>query len=323
MPKVSVIVPIYNVEQYLEKCIKSLVIQTLKELQIILVNDGSTDGSEKIIKAYLEKYPNRFIYVRKENGGLSDARNFGMKYATGEYIAFLDADDYIEKDMYETMYQKAKQDNSDLVECDFIWEYSNNSRIDKGELYYGPKEMIVKARVVAWNKLIRRELLEERKHHYTVGVRYEDIDFFYNMVPYYKKVSFVKRPFVHYVQRENSISNIQNEKTKDIFTVLDNVILFYKKQRLFEIYQEELEYVYVKDLLCSSLLRIVKILDKKTRKDLLQQTWKKINDTFPNWKKNIYFRKEFSFKKLYLCQINKITYPIFCFIIGKILRKGK
>ena len=97
MPKVSVIVPIYNVEKYLEKCINSLLSQTLEDIQIILVNDGSKDNSGTIAKKYAERNKDKVIYVEKENGGLSDARNYGLKYATGDFVAFLDSDDYIEK----------------------------------------------------------------------------------------------------------------------------------------------------------------------------------------------------------------------------------
>ena len=88
--KISVIVPVYNVEPYIERCLKSLVYQTLKELEIIIVNDGSPDNSEAIILSYQRRYPNKIMYLKKENGGLSDARNYALSYATGEYIAFLD-----------------------------------------------------------------------------------------------------------------------------------------------------------------------------------------------------------------------------------------
>ena len=103
MPKVSVIVPIYNVEKYIAKCLESLVNQTLEDIQIILVNDGSTDNSGKIAKQYASKYLTKIIYVEKENGGLSDARNYGLRYATGDYISFVDADDYVNKDLYSNL----------------------------------------------------------------------------------------------------------------------------------------------------------------------------------------------------------------------------
>ena len=126
--KVSIIVPVYNVEKYIDKCLDSLVNQTLKDIQIIIVNDGSKDDSIKIIKEYQEKYGNKIKYLEKENGGLSDARNYGIPYAEGEYIAFLDSDDYIEKNAYEEMYNIAKKEEADMVECDFYWEYPNKRK---------------------------------------------------------------------------------------------------------------------------------------------------------------------------------------------------
>jgi len=319
MPKVSVIVPVYNVEKYIEKCLTSLVNQRLQEIEIIIVNDGSTDNSKLIINKFLEKFPNKIKYVEKENGGLSDARNFGMPYATGEYIAFLDSDDYIELNMYEDMYKKAKEENSDYVECDFIWEYPDKVKPDIGIEYNGKKEMLVNARVVAWNKLIKRSIIEETNLKFTKGVRYEDVDFFYKLVPHLNKVSFVKKQFIHYIQRDTSIANTQNKKTKDIFIVLKNTIDYYKEKNLFETYKEELEYTYARLLLCSSLLRIVKIKDKETRKDLINETWEILNKTFPNWKKNSYLSKGKGLKNLYLKTVNGFTYKIYTKIFSIII----
>jgi len=144
MPKVSVIIPVYNVENYIEKCLNSVLNQTLKEIEIIIVNDGSKDSSKQKIEKYLEKHENKIIYLEKENGGLSDARNYGIGYAKGEYIAFLDSDDYIEPTMYEEMYKKAKEENSDMVECDFLWEYPRKVKEDVGIIYNNKKEMLAK-----------------------------------------------------------------------------------------------------------------------------------------------------------------------------------
>ena len=109
MIKVSVIVPVWNVEKYLEKCLDSLVNQTLKEIEIIVVNDESPDNSQKIIDKYVKKYPKKIKALSQKNGGQGSARNHGLKYATGEYIGYVDSDDYIEKNMYELMYNKAKK----------------------------------------------------------------------------------------------------------------------------------------------------------------------------------------------------------------------
>lgn len=316
MPKLSVIVPVYNVENYIEKCLNSLVNQTLQDIEIIIVNDGSKDNSEKIIKGFIKKYPEKIAYLKKENGGLSDARNYGIKYAKGEYIAFLDSDDYVEKDTYEKMYKLAKKENSDMVECDFFWEYPNKTKEDIGKIYNGKHEMLENVRVVAWNKLIKKDILENSKVQFPKGLRYEDVEFTYKLVPYLEKVSFLKKPCIHYVQRQNSISNVQNERTKEIFDVLNNVIEFYKKQGIYEQYKTELEYVYTRYLLCSSLLRMVKIKDKNTRKEILNLTWKNLNENFPNWKKNKILNKNKSVKDKYIKSVNKVTFKIYCFIFS-------
>lgn len=316
MPKVSVIVPFYNVENYIDKCIQSIINQSLKDIEIILVNDGSEDDSEKIAKGYLEKYPDKIIYLEKENGGLGDARNYGMPYANGKYIAFVDSDDYIEPNMYEEMLKTAEQENSDMVECDFYWEYPDKLKKDVGVIYNGKKEMLEKVRVVAWNKLIRREILEKTEVKFPKGYRYEDVEFTYKLVPFIEKVSFLKKPCVHYIQREGSISNSQNERTKEIFDVLDHVIDYYKEKGIYETYQEEIEYIYVRYAFCSSLLRIVKIEDVALQEKLLNLTWEKVNTNFPNWKRNSILKKGKGLKNLYLKTINQFTYNIYTTILS-------
>ena len=313
MPKVSLIIPVYNVENYIEKCLNSVVNQTLKDMEVIIVNDGSKDLSKQKIQKYLEKYP-WIKYLEKENGGLSDARNYGMPYATGKYIAFLDSDDYVEETMYEEMYNIAEKENADMVDCDFVWEYPNRKRKDIGKIYKTKKEMIEKCRVVAWNKIIKREILEKTKIKFPVGLRYEDMEFFYKLVPYINKVSFIKKCFVHYVQRENSIANTQNVRTKEIFIILDNVISYYKEKGLYDEYRDELEYIYVKFLLCSSLKRISKIAEKKERKQAQKETWDNINKKFPNWRKNSILKKK-NLKNLYIKSNNKVTFKIYCFFL--------
>jgi glycosyltransferase involved in cell wall biosynthesis len=315
MPKVSVIVPIYNVEKYLEKCINSLLSQTLEDIQIILVNDGSKDNSGNIAKEYEKNNKDKVIYVEKENGGLSDARNYGLKYATGDFIAFLDSDDYIEKNAYEEMYNKAIEENADYVECDFIWEFPNKIRIDKQYPYKNKKEMLSFVRVVAWNKLIKRQLITDNNLEFPKGLRYEDIEFTYKLIPFLNKFAYVDNPFIHYVQREGSIANVQNERTAEIFTVLDNVIEFYKKNNIYEEYRDELEYNYARYLLCSSLKRMCKIKDKSIREKLLTESWERLNLNFPNWKENVILKTVNIGKNKYMRTVNKSTYKIYSKIL--------
>ena len=117
--KVSVIVPVYNVEAYLERCLDSLVKQTLEEMEIIVVNDGTKDNSQAIIDRYAAAYPQKVISLIKENGGLSDARNYGIPYAHGEYIGFVDSDDYLNVTMYQKLYDRAAETDSDIVVCGY------------------------------------------------------------------------------------------------------------------------------------------------------------------------------------------------------------
>lgn len=315
MPKVSVVVPIYNVEGYIEKCINSLLNQTIQDIEIILVDDGSTDNSGNIAKKYADENPNKIKYYRKENGGLSDARNYGIPYATGEYIAFLDSDDYIDNIAYEEMYNKAIEENSDYVECDFIWEYPNKSKIDKQDYYFGKREMFINVRVVAWNKLIKKEIITSNNIKFPKGLRYEDVEFTYKLIPYLNRTSYVNKPFVHYVQRENSIANNQNEKNAEIFEVLNNVIEYYKEQKLYTEYEEELEYIYARYSLCSSLKRICKIPDVKVRDNLVEFTWNNLNEKFPNWNNNKILWKNQTFKDLYMMSVNSVTYKIYSYIL--------
>ena len=311
MKSVSVIVPFYNVENYIEKCLQTLVGQTLDDIEIILVNDGSKDRSMVVVEKFLEQYPEKIVYLEKENGGLSDARNYAIPYAKGEYIAFLDSDDYVEKTMYKDMYELAKKEDSDMVECNFYWEYPGKKKEDVGIVYNGKKEMLEKVRVVAWNKLIKKEVLEKSKVTFPKGYRYEDVEFTYKLIPYLDKVSFLKKPCVHYIQREGSISNNQNERNKEIFQVLDNVINFYKENNLYDEYKDELEYIYVRYAFCSSLLRIVKIKDESVQSKLLELTWNKVNETFPNWKKNQVLKSKKDLKSIYLKTINKFTFEMY------------
>ena len=304
MPKVSVIVPVYNVEEYLERCLDSLVNQTLKDIEIIIVNDGSTDGSKEKIQKYINTYKN-IVYLEKKNGGLSSARNYGIPYAKGEYIGFVDSDDYVELTMYEKMYNKAIEEKSDMVECDFIWEYPNKKREDIGKVYSSKKEAIIEARVVAWNKIIKKDIIEKTKITFPEGLRYEDIEFFYKIVPYLDKISFVKETLVHYIQRESSIANTQNERTGEIFKIWENVLNYYIENNIFNEYRSELEYSYTRILLCSSLKRIIKVKDRKVRKALIKLTWQNLNKKFPQWKQNKYLNSTKSFKNLYLKSINK------------------
>ena len=295
MPKLSIIVPVYNVEKYIDTCLRSLTQQTLQDIEIIIVNDGTKDKSENIIEKYVKENPTKIKYYEKENGGLSSARNYGLKYATGEYISFLDSDDYVEINMYEEMYNLAKKENVDMVECDFIWEWEYGKKIfDKRREYKSKEEMMRKPRVVAWNKIYRREIINKYKITFPEGLIYEDMEFFYKLLPHLNRVSYINKYFVHYIQREDSITNKQTEKIEDIFKILDKIFDYYKEQNIYSKYEKALKYMSIRILLGSSMKRIFKIKNSHLRRKMLLKTIiyllkfrKSINDI--NNKKRICF----------------------------------
>ena len=266
MPKISIVVPVYNVEKYVDRCLRSLVTQTLQDIEIIIVNDGSQDKSEKIIEKYVKENKNKIKYYEKSNGGLSSARNYGLEYATGKYIAFLDSDDYVESNMYEEMYNLAKKENADMVECDYIWEWEFGKKIfDKRREYKTKEDMMKKPRVIAWNKIYKRELINKYKIRFPEDLIYEDLEFFLKLLPHLNKISYINKYFVHYIQREDSITNKQTEKIENIFKILDNIFDYYKEQNIYYKYEKELKYMSRRILLGSSLRRIFKLKDIRNK----------------------------------------------------------
>ena len=314
MPKVSVIVPVYNTENYIEKCLNSLVNQTLEDIEIIVINDGSTDDSENLIDKFIGKYPNKIKYYKKENGGLSDARNYGLNYVTGEYIGFIDSDDYIELSMYEKMYNLAQNEQADIVECDFTWEYPDKIKIDTGIEYKDKEDLFTNSRVMACNKIFKKDIIDDIK--FPKGLRYEDVEFFYKLLPNVNKIAVLKESLYYYIQRESSISNLQNERTAEIFTILNNILEFYKEKNIYDKFKIELEYMYIRFLLGSSFLRMVKIKDKKVRKDLLQKTIDLLYEKFPNWRNNKILKTAKSKKNLYYRTVNRVTFKFYSWLFS-------
>lgn len=238
--KISVIVPIYNVEQYLVKCINSILNQTFKDFELILVNDGSTDSSLSICKNYLKK-DNRIKIINKKNGGLSEARNYGLDKAIGKYVCFIDSDDFVEQNYLSELYYTIKQSNSDITICEFNTVNEKYQRIDtvclnepqtvkqtsgKDVVKYLYEDNSI-ANVVAWNKLYKRSLFNNLK--YEAGRFFEDE---YMIVPILweaKSVSFVRKPLYDYLQRPDSImhTSLTGKKIKDTIDFQKQRIKFF------------------------------------------------------------------------------------------------
>ena len=315
MIKVSVIVPVYNVEVYLPKCLDSLVNQTLKEIEIIVVNDGSPDNSQKIIDKYAKKYKSIKAY-KKENGGLSDARNYGIKKATGEYIAFIDSDDYVTTDMYEEMYNKAKAGNFDMVVCDLNYVFENSDVIKRAYSNVkhdttNIKQAMLNIYPAAWNKIYKRKLFESGIE-FKKGVWFEDVEFIYRLLPKIKTIGVIDKPFNQYLQREGSITSTVDPR---IYHYIDNwngIIAYYKENKIYDNYVKELEYLYVRYLYAT----FIKQASKYNIDDYLKAVSMAIlnvKEHFPKYHRNKYFYRSLKgiFLLLFNKQIAKIVYWIF------------
>ena len=239
MSKVSVIIPVYNMEKYIEKCLDSIINQTMKNIEVIIINDGSTDNSEQIILEYIKSnHETNIIYLKKDNGGLSDARNYGVTYATGKYISFIDADDYIKNDLYKNL-EKYMDKEIDLIKFKMQTVNEDGKIIEKisgpifeectGEEGFGKLCTLDKFIDPACIYLYRREFFIDNKFKYELGTYHED--FGLTSLIIIKAKSFVSTDEYgyYYLQTNNSITRNDNKerrikKANDVLRHYDNMI---------------------------------------------------------------------------------------------------
>lgn len=314
MTKVSVIVPVYNTEKYLRKCLDSLINQTLKDIEIIIVNDGSPDNSQKIIDEYSNKYSHIIKAYKKENGGLSDARNYGIKKASGDYIGFIDSDDFAEKNMFEELYLKAVSQNFDMVVCDIKYIFDSNSNIvsslvnDDVFTLDDKKRQMINIYPAVWNKIYKKDLF--KKIHFKKNVWYEDVDFLYRLFPFLKKIGVVKKALVNYVQREGAITHTFNNKVYDYIDNWNGIIDFYKKEGLYDKYYDELEFCYIR-YIYMTFIKTATNFDKNNYKIACKVAKNNVLSHFPKYRKNKYLKGVAS---IYLKYFNFLFTSIIYFV---------
>ncbi len=227
MPKVSIIIPTYNVEAYLIECMESVTRQTMKDIEIICINDGSTDNSLEILKEYKDKDP-RIVLVDKENEGYGVGMNIGLDKATGEYIGIVEPDDFVPLNMYEDLYNTAKENDLDFVKADF-YRFTRNSENGNMELIYNhldstgenynqvinpyEKPYITKFIMNTWSGIYRREYIEKYhiRHNTTPGASFQDNGFFWQTFIYAKRCMFLDKPY-YMNRRDNPNSSVNNKQ---------------------------------------------------------------------------------------------------------------
>ena len=236
-PLISIVVPVYKVEEYIDRCIQSITNQTYENIEIILVDDGSPDNCGKICDSYAKK-DKRIKVIHKENGGLSDARNAGIEKANGKYISFIDSDDYIEKDYIKILYKAIDQEDIDIAIGSHTVLYDTGAIIKKAtgeEKILEPKEVL--ERILyddnidysAWAKLYKMELFNEIR--YPKGRVFEDAATTYRVIDISRKIAITSKPIYNYIIRSDSISNAKfSLKKMDLITSTEEMCNYIKEK---------------------------------------------------------------------------------------------
>lgn len=300
---ISIIIPVYNVEKYLEKCVESVINQTYKNIEIILVDDGSTDNSGKICDE-LSKKDERIKLIHKTNGGLSDARNAGLKIAKGNYIGFVDSDDYIKEDMFETLYNLNEEHSSDISIVSYYELYNGKiiSVRDTKELteynnIEAMKELLIDTKIqsYAWNKLFKKELFDGLE--FPTNKNFEDIATTLLLFEKAEKIVLLEEPKYYYARRDNSIIGKRNYKTyKDYLDVIYDKYYYldgkYKELDLYNAYNFIINMIWVYTIIVAFDLDDVyedftKIFDLFTK--LIEKYQNDITDKLDNYNKAVLY----------------------------------
>lgn len=253
---VSIIVPIYNVEKYLKKCIESIINQTYKNIEIILVDDGSPDKCGEICEEYSKK-DNRIVVIHKQNGGLSDARNKGIKVAKGKYITFVDSDDYVDYRYIELLYKAVKENNTKIAQCNIakvnmsgniiarLGYRENSIKTSKNMLNDIYSSHLIE-NIVVWNKLYLKEMFNNIS--FPVGKIHEDEFTTFKILYNVDKISIVNEYLYYYRQTDESIIGKKfNKKRMDLLEALEERISFLKEKKEYDLYKKTLKY-YIEQL---------------------------------------------------------------------------
>lgn len=317
--KVSVIVPCYGVEAYLETCIRSLALQSLKEIEILAVDDASPDRCGEMLEELQKEIGARMRVFHKENGGLSDARNFGLARARGEYVAFLDGDDYVDLDLYGRLYEKAVETGADVVAFPVRYEYPDGREktVSHGFPAFAEgkelKALFTRFYPSACNKIYRRSLLEESGVFFKKGVWFEDVEWSHRLFPYIRSVASLDFACLHYVQREGSITSKADPRLFHYIENFESILSFYREKGLFAAWEKELEYAACRYLLATFLKRAAAFDDGEFHRAVEEATLF-LNREFPRWRKNPYLWKNGG-KGLYL--------RIFSPALADLMRRGQ
>lgn len=281
--KLSIIVPVYNVLPYIRRCLDSLVGQTLEDYEIILIDDGSTDGTAQVLAEYAARYPEKILLKRVENGGQGRARNIAIDMARGDYLGFIDSDDWIAPTMYEKLWERAADTGADLVVCDFLAKYSD-----------GREELLPACIQDHWlasagsacNKIFRRSLVGDIR--FAQGLWYEDFFFSAMMLLLSSHTEFVAEPLYIYRRgQQSTMKNNNSAKNLDMLTIMDMLSAYMLPHG----FREEFEFFLVNHVLLDSVNRVAG-QHTPDRREVLHQLIAYVHKYVPNLSQCKSYRRE-------------------------------
>jgi glycosyltransferase involved in cell wall biosynthesis len=308
--KISIIVPVYNTAEFLPRCIKSLLSQTLKEIEIILINDASTDNSLEIMNQYKTCCQKLHVINSTVNQRQGGARNLGIEAAQGEYIGFVDSDDWIDKEMYEYLYNEIIKTNSDICYC-YRRQVSESGNVSRDESpYFLPvgdisektrQEMLAYHVTFVQRYIYKRSLFMEYRIRFPSYLRYEDMLIDPLVLLYVNRISAIQYPMYNYFIRRNSTTtSICDTKYKDKITICQLIIDEYKKRGYYNRYQNEIHYLYFRKGYIHATLNYI-INTRFPQKEVISEIRDRLLVIDKNYRDNPYYRS----KKIF-CLIDKV-----------------
>ena len=302
--KLSIVALVYNLEKYLPRCLDALVNQTLDNIEILCVDDGSTDSAPEIIEDYKKRYPDLIKTFHKENGGEFTTRNYGLDKATGEYVTFVDTDDYVEHNWAEKLYNAAKENNADMAVCGFERiDLKTNKVVGRDMISHGytcktvtpDDDFMVFINPAPWNKIYKREKIKDLRFLPFRG--FNDTMFLTESFTRIEKIAFVPEVLYHYFLRYDSQIHTVNEKdVNNLKKYLLEVKDFYIKTDNYE------KMKYILDLMAFIHLGVSVMYrasyDKSINiRNMIKETKKYLDENFSTWRKNPFLKFGYSLKK--------------------------
>lgn len=311
MKAVSIIIPTYNVEDYIGICLDSILKQTMQDFEIIIIDDGSKDKSHEVALEYQKKYPDKIRAYKQENTGQGGARNKAVTLAEGEYILFVDSDDTVEPTLVEKTYQLAKKTDADMVifnafvtdEAGKMLTIMKGCNIDAKEITVEKYPKVLLEYPCPWNKLYRRSIFDNPDMRFPTGMWYEDLVGACIFLINTRKIEVLSEPLYYYMQRSTSVMHSRtNEKNLEILKAMDLIIDYFKKKDIYDKYYNVLESLGIYHVLIAAAGRCVRA-DKNSQ--MAKQMMEYMNERFPQWPKNEYMQTISKANKLKLWLLQK------------------